>query len=98
MEDERASEQDGRADPAEESLIVHVATANRGYRDLLSQDEAFLVPPNNHDAFAKAILNLLEDEKLRKTMGLKGRAKALRYSWDNIVRDIADYYEEIVTG
>ncbi len=74
-----------------------VATENRGYRDIMSQDEGFLVPPNNQDAFAKAILTLLRDGQLRKNMGLNGRMKALRYSWDSVVCDIADYYEEIVT-
>ena len=73
-----------------------VATENPGYRELLGRDQGFLLPPNDPDSFAKAILALLKDERLRNEMGANGRKKALAYSWDTIARDIADYYDEIL--
>lgn len=75
-----------------------VATENRGYRELMGPDEGFLVSPNDPVAFARAILLLLKDERLRKEMGAYGRRKALRYSWDRVARELADYYEEILKG
>jgi phosphatidylinositol alpha-mannosyltransferase len=75
-----------------------VATENVGYKDLLSQHESFLVSPNDPNAFAEAVLRLLNDKQFRKEMGLNGRKKALAYSWDKIVRDINEYYQEILDG
>jgi phosphatidylinositol alpha-mannosyltransferase len=73
-----------------------VATENIGYKDLLGPEEGILVPPNSPSEFAKAILLLLRNEKLRKEMGSNGRKKALNYSWDKVVGEIFDYYEEIL--
>jgi phosphatidylinositol alpha-mannosyltransferase len=75
-----------------------VATVNRGYRELLGPDEGFLVPPNDPAAFARSIVKLLADEKLRNRMGANGRQKAIRFSWDTIVREITGYYDEILNG
>jgi glycosyltransferase involved in cell wall biosynthesis len=73
-----------------------VATENVGYREVLSSDEGILVPPKDPAAFAAAIVRLLQNEQQRKEMGMNGRKKALRYSWDKIVQDISDYYQEIL--
>jgi phosphatidylinositol alpha-mannosyltransferase len=73
-----------------------VATANHGYKELLGPEEGFLVPPGDPKAFARSILYLLRDEQLRTYMGLNGRIKALRYSWDHVAGDIAAYYEELL--
>jgi len=75
-----------------------VATENRGYRELLGPEEGFLLPRSDAASFARTIVELLEDEALGKRLGAGGRTKALRYSWDLIARDIADYYDEILTG
>jgi len=73
-----------------------VAAENMGSKDLLSSKEGILVPQNSPSEFARAILLLLKNERLRKEMGMNGRQKALKYSWDPIVRKIADYYQEIL--
>jgi phosphatidylinositol alpha-mannosyltransferase len=73
-----------------------VATENVGYKDLLGAEEGILVPPNSPSEFARAILLLLRNEKLRKEMGSNGRKKALNYSWDKVVGEIFDYYQEIL--
>jgi phosphatidylinositol alpha-mannosyltransferase len=73
-----------------------VATANRGYKELLGPGDGFLVPLGDPRAFARSILNLLRDEQLRTNMGLNGRIKALRYSWDHVAGEIAAYYEELL--
>jgi len=73
-----------------------VATENVGYKDLLGPEEGILVPQNSPSEFAKAVLLLLRNEKLRREMGLNGRKKALNYSWDKVVGEILDYYTEIL--
>jgi len=73
-----------------------VATDNVGYRDLLGPEEGILVPQDDPEAFAGAILRLLEDERLRSEMGKAGLRKVARYSWDHIVRETIDLYEEIL--
>jgi len=73
-----------------------VATDNVGYRDLLSPDEGILVPPDDPEAFASAVLRLLKDEQLRSEMGRAGLRRVARYSWDHVVRETVDLYEEIL--
>ena len=73
-----------------------VATDNVGYRDLLGPEEGILVPQDDPEAFAGAILRLLRDERLRWEMGKAGLRKVARYSWDHIVRETIDLYEEIL--
>jgi phosphatidyl-myo-inositol alpha-mannosyltransferase len=75
-----------------------VATENHGYRELLGPEEGLLTPPDDPAAFARGILTLLGDEEMRRTMGASGRRKALRFSWDAVVREISAYYEEILAG
>jgi phosphatidylinositol alpha-mannosyltransferase len=72
-----------------------VATENMGYKEILSPDEGFLIPQNDHNAFAEAVLCLLRNKELRVKMGENGRKKALRYSWPNVFSEIMDYYKEI---
>jgi phosphatidylinositol alpha-mannosyltransferase len=73
-----------------------VATDNAGYRDLLGPEEGILVPQDDPEAFASAIVRLLRDERLRSEMGRAGLRKVARYSWDHIVRKTIDLYEEIL--
>lgn len=73
-----------------------VATDNCGYRELLSQNEGFLIPPRDPAAFADAILKLLRNPGLSEEMGRFGREKALQYSWDKVVDEVAAYYEEVL--
>lgn len=73
-----------------------VATENTGYRDLVSSDVGLLVPQDDPVEFANSILSLINSDHTRKEMGDNGRKKSLSYSWDNIVCEIASYYEEIL--
>jgi phosphatidylinositol alpha-mannosyltransferase len=73
-----------------------VATENCGYNELFSQDAGFLVPPDDPYEFAEAILRLLKNERLRREMGEKGREYALKYSWDKVVLQLFDFYQEVL--
>jgi phosphatidyl-myo-inositol alpha-mannosyltransferase len=73
-----------------------VATDNVGYRDLLGPEEAALTPTGDADAFATAILALLDDPARREAMGLAGRAKSHRFSWTRVVDQTLDLYSEVL--
>jgi D-inositol-3-phosphate glycosyltransferase len=73
-----------------------VASENIGYRDLLGPEEGILVPQNGPETFASAILQLLRDDRLRSEMGRAGLRKVVRYSWDHVVGETLDLYEEIL--
>jgi phosphatidyl-myo-inositol alpha-mannosyltransferase len=73
-----------------------VATENIGYRDLLGPEEGTLVPHDDPEAFANAILRLLLDTRLRSEMGRAGLRKVARYSWKHVVGETLDLYEEIL--
>jgi len=74
-----------------------IASAIEGYANVVSHGEdGLLFPPKDEEALAEAILSLLVDEPLRKSMGLKGRIKAEEYSWENIASKVMDYYTELL--
>jgi glycosyltransferase involved in cell wall biosynthesis len=55
-----------------------------------------LVPPRDHEALASAIVRLLTDEPLRRTMGDAGRALArLRFSAERMVKDTLRVYQRV---
>lgn len=72
-----------------------VATDNVGYRALLGSEEAVLVP-SDAARFADALLALLEDHVRREEMGAAGREKALTFSWDHVVEQTLDLYQEVL--
>jgi phosphatidylinositol alpha-mannosyltransferase len=74
-----------------------VATENDGYRDLLGTDEAVMVAQSNPQIFADALISLLDDKPRRTAMGEAGRAKSARYAWPIVVRDVVEYYREIIS-
>lgn len=81
------------------SGVPIVASDIPGYRTVVdSGEEGFLIRSRDRDALAKAILLLLNDEKLRAEMGTRGREKALRYSWASVAEQIEDYYFDVLTS
>ena len=62
-----------------------VATENSGYREILGREEGVLVSPRDPAAFAEAVLEILRNPAHGEEIGINGRQKALRYSWDNVI-------------
>ena len=74
-----------------------VATNIPGYASVVSDGEdGLLVPPQNYQELARALLTLLNDEALRKQMAARGKAKSGEYSWEIVVRRIMDYYLRVI--
>jgi glycosyltransferase involved in cell wall biosynthesis len=63
---------------------------------LTHNEQGLLVPPRNVDSLAEALLTLLNDSSLRERMGEKGVLHARKYSWENVSRQIMDYYIELL--
>jgi len=75
-----------------------VASSIEGYANVVGHSvDGLLVPPADKDRLARALVTLLGDEKLRREMGARGRAKALGYSWENIARRVFEYYARVLS-
>jgi phosphatidylinositol alpha-mannosyltransferase len=73
-----------------------VATDIPGYASVLTHgQEGLLAPPKNPRALADALLKLLTDRQLRLTMAERGVATANKYSWENVSRQVVDYYSSV---
>ena len=56
----------------------------------------FVVPRENPDALADAILRLVKDKQLRISMGHAGRRRVLElYSWEKVVDQLEASYEQV---
>lgn len=74
-----------------------VATNIEGYASVLANgEEGLLVPPQDEEALALALLSLLNDESLRTRMGDKGVAKAENYGWASVAQKVMDYYVSLL--
>jgi glycosyltransferase involved in cell wall biosynthesis len=71
-----------------------VTTDVPGCREIVRHGEnGLLVPPRDAESLAAAILSLLNDGKLRRRMGNKGREMVLsEFSEDRVVRDTLNIY------
>jgi phosphatidylinositol alpha-mannosyltransferase len=70
-----------------------VASDIEGYAAVAGPEHGILVPPGDHVALGRALLELLEDEPRRRTLGAAAREAAKHYSWDRIARRLVDIYE-----
>ena len=53
---------------------------------------AVIVEPADTDALAKELVRLVQDEQLRKNLGVKGKAQASSYTWERTARATLDAY------
>ncbi len=74
-----------------------VATRAGGIPEVVVDGETgFLVPPRDHAAMATAIVKLLKDGGLRRTMGDAGRTRACsRFSAERMVKDTLHVYARV---
>lgn len=69
-----------------------VASEIEGYKNVISEKESILVEPKNSNALAKALLILIQNPLLRKSMGKNGILRAKQFSWSQIVKSINEKY------
>jgi phosphatidylinositol alpha-mannosyltransferase len=74
-----------------------IASNIAGYASVLTHNEqGLLVPPRDVDSLAQSLLTLLNDSSLRERMGEKGIIHARKFSWENVSRQVMDYYTELL--
>jgi phosphatidyl-myo-inositol alpha-mannosyltransferase len=74
-----------------------VASDIPGYRAVLAEGSAgVLVPPDDPAALEHALFNVLESSELRHDLALSGMARAERYSWDRLIIQVLEVYEEAI--
>jgi glycosyltransferase involved in cell wall biosynthesis len=59
---------------------------------------ARLVPPDDTDAWAAALGDLIGDDEARRRLAAAGRARAAEYSWERTVRLTRAVYSEVLSG
>jgi phosphatidylinositol alpha-mannosyltransferase len=73
-----------------------VASRIRGYAEVVQPGTGTLVPPGEPDALAFALIELLENETLRQTLGKAARTAAeTYYSWSSIAARLVQIYESL---
>jgi len=76
-----------------------VASDIPGYREVLTEGTGALVPPDDPEALAETIADLLGDEAVRVERGRAARARAeSEYAWPLLARRLADCYEGVLAG
>ena len=68
-----------------------------GYRTVMADgQEGLMVPPEDEEALAQALIRLLRDPAARQVMGQRGRAKAQAYAWERVSEQVLIYYQELM--
>ena len=74
-----------------------VCTNVGGVSEAVGKDAGFVVPPRDHEAVAKACIQLLTDADLRHAFGVRARQRVLeRFSLDQWTNAYRDMYAELV--
>jgi phosphatidyl-myo-inositol alpha-mannosyltransferase len=72
-----------------------VASDIPGYRAVLAEGTAgVLVPPDNPAALENALFNVIRDPNLRQVLTASGIARAERYSWDRLIDQVMEAYQD----
>lgn len=72
-----------------------VASSVKGNREVVTGRTGFLCDPQQPLSYANAVVNLLDDERLRHELGNAGRRRAEEhFSLENTIRSIDDLYSE----
>jgi phosphatidylinositol alpha-mannosyltransferase len=74
-----------------------IASNIAGYRSLIVDgQEGWLTPPGQPQALAAALGQLLDQPRLRQSMGQRGQLKARCYQWDHLVDKILEVYQDTI--
>lgn len=74
--------------------IPVIATDIKGHRDIIKHlKNGVLVKPRDADAIKDAIDMLLSNQKLYKSISVRGQKESLKYSWDNIISLYLELYK-----
>lgn len=75
-----------------------VASNIDGYASLVTHDvEGLLVPPEDEEILAQALISLMTNQSLRQQMGARGRLKAQDYGWEQIAQRVVSCYITVLS-
>jgi len=72
-----------------------VSTAELGTRSILVPGSGALVVPEEQDAFAAAVVRVLEDRELNRELAQRGRAYARSWSSSVMAARLGELYETL---
>jgi glycosyltransferase involved in cell wall biosynthesis len=75
-----------------------VSTAELGTRSILVPESGALVVPEEHQAFAAAVVRVLGDPGLRVELAARGRAYARTWSSAVMARRLKSLYTQLLTA
>jgi phosphatidyl-myo-inositol alpha-mannosyltransferase len=74
-----------------------VASDIDGYREVMTPEVGFTIPPGDPPALANGLVELLAEEERRRRLGESARRLAEeRYSWDEVARRLLGVYERVL--
>jgi phosphatidylinositol alpha-mannosyltransferase len=74
-----------------------VATSIPGYASVITHgQDGLLARPKDRRGIADALLTLINDKILRNKFIENGLITAEKYSWENVSRQVADYYKTLI--
>lgn len=74
-----------------------VATNIPGYASVITnREDGLLAKPSNERSIADALLTMIHDRNLRQRIIDKGLVTAEKYSWENVSRQVDDYYRTVI--
>lgn len=80
------------------SMAKAIVSTSVGCEGIAVRDGEHLLIADDSDAFAAAVLRVLEDQDLAAALGLRGRALAEHeYSWESIVSGLEGFYAQILS-
>ncbi len=76
-----------------------IAGNNPGYSTVINQMEnGILTDPKNTALSSANLIHLIENQDLRGEMSRAGQVTALSYDWQNVGKQILDYYKQQISG
>jgi glycosyltransferase involved in cell wall biosynthesis len=78
------------------SGVPVIATKVGGVTEVLDDERtALLVPPDQHEMLARALVRLLEDHRLREMLTVNGLCTAREQSWNSVIDRYESLYEYV---
>jgi len=72
-----------------------VITSNSSSLPEVAGEAAIKVPPHNIEGLAEALKKVLTNKELRKSLIAKGKAQAVKFSWDQVAEKTLEVYKEV---
>ena len=69
-----------------------------GVRDVISNEEGFIVEPLDPDAISEALEKIWNGPEMAKQMGKKGRERVVKlFSWEKVSKDVEKIFLEVTS-